>query len=226
MSIGTAVRARLGRFEQPAAEAYRALFINLDDLARQVGVAVPGAARILEIGCGDGSVADRVARTHPHASYLGIDVSAAPGRRYTGPPDRATFATMTSAELRATDPAPFDLVLVVDVLHHVHDHRDRAALLADAVALLAPGGTLLVKEWARGRHPAYVLGAVADRYVSGDRQARFMDRAELSALLAAVPGLAVTATTTVRPWACNVLVAARASGSGGSCGTAPGTAGR
>src|SRR6478735_2842256 len=150
MSIGSTVRARLGRFEQPAAEAYRAVFISLDDLARQVGTAAPHAARILEIGCGDGSVADRVIRTHPHAHYLGVDVSAAPGRRYTGAPDRAAFAAMTAGELRATEPEPFDLVLVVDVLHHVHNDEDRAALLADAAAILAPGGTLLVKEWARG----------------------------------------------------------------------------
>jgi 2-polyprenyl-3-methyl-5-hydroxy-6-metoxy-1,4-benzoquinol methylase len=209
MSIGATVRARLGRFEQPVAEAYRAMFIDLDDLARRVDATAPGARRVLEIGCGDGSVADRVVRTHPRARYLGIDVSASPGRRYTGAPDRATFATMTSGQLRATEPAPFDLVLVVDVLHHVHDVRDRAALLADAAALLAPGGVLLVKEWARGRHPAYFAGAVADRYVSGDRDARFMDRAELSALLAAVPELAVTATASVRPWPCNVLVTAR-----------------
>ena len=210
MSIGTTVRARLGRFEQPAAEAYRAMFISLDDLARQISAAAPDAERILEIGCGDGSVADRVIRTHPHAHYLGVDVSAAPGRRYTGPPDRAAFATTTAGGLRATAPEPFDLVLVVDVLHHVHDEADREALLADAAAMLAPGGTLLVKEWARGRHPAYLAGAVADRYVSGDRQARFMDRAELAALLAvAVPDLVVTATATVRPWPCNVLVTAR-----------------
>ena len=209
MSIGTTVRARLGRFEQPAAEAYRAMFISLDDLARQVGAAAPGAARILEIGCGDGSVADRIARTHPGARYLGIDVSPAPGRRYTGSRERAAFATMTSRELRATEPAPFDLILVVDVLHHMHDDLDRSALLADAAAMLARGGTLVVKEWARSRHPAYVAGAVADRYVSGDRRARFMDRAELAALLAAaVPDLVVTATGSVRPWPCNVLVTA------------------
>jgi 2-polyprenyl-6-hydroxyphenyl methylase/3-demethylubiquinone-9 3-methyltransferase len=210
MSIGTAVRARLGRFEQPVAEAYRAMFIDLDDLARQAGAVAPGARRILEIGCGDGSVADRVVRTHPHARYLGIDVSAAPGRRYTGAPDRATFVTMTSGQLRATEPVPYDLVLVVDVLHHVHDLHDRAALLADAAALLAADGTLVVKEWARGRHPAYFAGAVADRYVSGDRDARFMDRAELSALLAAaVPELAVATSSSVRPWSCNMLVTAR-----------------
>jgi 2-polyprenyl-6-hydroxyphenyl methylase/3-demethylubiquinone-9 3-methyltransferase len=209
MSIGPVVRARLGRFEQPAAEAYRAMFVNLDDLARRVRAAAPAATRILEIGCGDGSVADRITHTHPHARYLGIDVSPAPGRRYTGPPDRAAFAIQTSGELRATGPAPFDLVLVVDVLHHIPDDRDRAALLADAAAMLAAGGTLLVKEWARGWHPAYLAGAVADRYVSGDRQARFMDRRELADLLAAaVPDLPVTATASVRPWACNVLVAA------------------
>jgi len=68
-------------------------------------------------------------------------------------------------------------------------------------------GTVLVKEWERSRHLAYMAGATADRYISGDRQALFMDRAELLRLLdVGAPSLEVGAVTSVRPWACNVLV--------------------
>lgn len=210
MSIGQTVRARLGRFETPAAEAYRAMFISLDDLARQVSQLVPQAARVLEIGCGDGSVADRVSRGYPGAHYVGIDVAPEPGRRYTGDASRAEFHSMTSAELRATDPEPFDLVLVVDVLHHVPADADRVQLVNDAVAMMSPAGTLVVKEWERSRHLGYLAGATADRFISGDRQARFMDAADLRSLLAqGAPDLAVGASATVRPWACNSLTALR-----------------
>ena len=210
MRLGPAVRTRLGRFEQPAAEAYRAMFINLDNFAEQVANAVPKATRVLEIGCGDGSVADRITRTYPNATYVGIDVASDPGRRYTGDRARATFESETSSQLRARNPDPFDLVAVVDVLHHVHEDDDRVQLLQDAVAMLAPDGTLVVKEWARTRQLSYLAGVAADRYISGDRKVRFLDAAELGELIAgAAPELVATGTTTVRPWACNLLVTAR-----------------
>ena len=53
MEIGQSVRARLGRWETPAAELYRSVFINLDDLAATTGRLVPSASWILEIGCGE-----------------------------------------------------------------------------------------------------------------------------------------------------------------------------
>ncbi|HEY7927407.1 MAG TPA: class I SAM-dependent methyltransferase [Candidatus Dormibacteraeota bacterium] len=206
MSIGSAVRTRLGRFETPAAEAYRALFINLDDLADTVARLIPRATRVLEIGCGDGAVADRICRVYRDVEYVGIDVSPNPGRRYTGDRVRATFRSMTSSQLRASAPAPFDLVLIVDVLHHVPAEPDRVRIVADAAAMITPGGTVLVKEWERSRQLSYLLGATCDRFVSGDRAARFMNRDQLTALIAAgAPDLAVVHNASVRPWRCNAL---------------------
>lgn len=211
MSIGAAVRNRLGRLESPATDAYRAIFFSLTDFVSNVRRMVPDANRVLEVGCGDGAVADRISRLYPGAHYTGIDVAPEPGRRYRGDPARATFRSITSGQLRETDPMPFDLVLIVDVLHHVPKNDDRAQILADAAAMMAPGGTVLVKEWERSRHLGYLAGATSDRYVSGDRSARFMDRSELVTLLRiGAPGLVVADFTTVRPWACNSLLALRA----------------
>ena len=109
MGVGETVRRRLGRLEGPAAEAYRSVFINLDDLAETLASLGP-AERILEIGCGDGSVADRLCSVFPQADYLGIDVAAEPGRRFTGDRSRAQFRSMLSSELLVEAQVPWPAV--------------------------------------------------------------------------------------------------------------------
>ena len=211
MSIGPAVRRSLGRFETPAAEAYRRLFFSVDHFASLTRVVAPNAKTVLEIGCGDGSVADRIIGIYPDATYVGIDIAPEPGRRFTGDRRRASFRSMLSSQLRATDPEPFDLVLVVDVLHHVPADSERAELLADAAAMTGSGGTVLVKEWERKYSLSYAAGWASDRYISGDRQVRYMDRDELRAIIAqGASQLEPVGVTTVRPWPCTVVHVLRA----------------
>lgn len=210
MALGPTVRRNLGRLEQPAAETYRQLFFNVDHFAEIVVSWVPHVRRVLEIGCGDGAVADRITAGYPQAEYLGIDVASQPGRRFTGDTTRASFVSCSSSVLRASNPAPYDLVLVVDVLHHIPDDQDRVGVLADAAALCGPGGTIVVKEWERTGSLAYGAGWAADRYISGDAQVRYMTRGELFDLMErGAPDLNRVLTTTVRPWRCNVVHALR-----------------
>lgn len=206
MAIGPTVRRGLGRFEQPAAEAYRKLFFDVDHFGELALILAPRARRILEVGCGDGAVADRVTSIYAQAEYVGIDVAPQPGRRFTGDTSRVTFKSCYSSELRASNAGPFDLILIVDVLHHIPDDQDRVALIDDAAAMLAPGGTIIVKEWERTSGLAYSAGWAADRYVSGDARVRYMAREELFDLMAqGAPDLHRVHTATVRPWRCNVV---------------------
>jgi SAM-dependent methyltransferase len=205
VGIGTAIRHRMGRWEIPAAELYRSCFINLDAFADQLSrLAMP--QRILEVGCGDGALAQRLVGTYPEAEYLGIDVAASAGRLYRGEPSRAVFRTITSAQLRAENPQPFDMVIMVDVLHHIPPAL-RAGVLADVAALTAPAGCFVVKEWASDRPFFGKLGYWADHYVTGDKDVDFMTRDQLRALLAQkLPDFEVVASSTVRPWRENVLL--------------------
>jgi 2-polyprenyl-3-methyl-5-hydroxy-6-metoxy-1,4-benzoquinol methylase len=164
--IGPAVRTRLGRFEIPAADAYRSVFINLEDCAELISSLWP-AQRILEVGCGDGSFAERLLARYPRAEYVGIDISDEPGRLYRGTPGRATFHSIDSSTFRATDPEPFDLVVVVDVVHHV-PHELRRPLLGDVQALTRPGGHYVIKEWEPTRTLTHLACWAADRYITGD----------------------------------------------------------
>ncbi|WP_441245639.1 class I SAM-dependent methyltransferase [Kitasatospora sp. McL0602] len=208
MGITTAVRRRLGKYEIPAAELYRSVFIDLDSLATTL-LSLGKPKRILEIGCGDGAVAERLVGALPDAEYVGIDVMDNPGRLFQGDRGRAEFRSVYSHDLRAEEPALFDLVLVVDVLHHVPPAQ-RDALLRDAEALLAPGGTLIVKEWERRSDLAHLMAYTADKYVSGDKNVVFGDRDELLATVSsALPGLSVFCETRVPPKRNNILFALR-----------------
>ena len=169
VKVGPAIRTRLGRWEIPVADAYRSLFLNLDDCATLIASMWP-AERILEVGCGDGSFGERLLAHYPDSQYLGIDVAGEPGRLFRGDRARATFRSMTSRDLRNESPEPFDLVLLVDVLHHV-PAPGRADLLGDLCALTAPGGHYAVKEWEPTRTPGHYAAWFADRFITGDRVA-------------------------------------------------------
>lgn len=208
MGIGTTIRHRLGRWEIPAADAYRSRFINLDDLADTLA-SLTGPKRILEIGCGDGSFAERLCAVFPDAEYLGIDISPAPGRLFRGDRSRATFRGVLSADLIAEGPAPFDLVAIVDVVHHVPE-RMRVPILRDAATLTAPDGMVAVKDWERGRGLAHVMAYTADRYVSGDKTVRFPSREELRTTIdEGLPGFEVACEARIPPRRNNVLYALR-----------------
>ncbi len=171
MRLGPAVRQRLGRFEEPAAEAYRRPFINLDDLGDSLG-RIPGVDTILEVGAGEGAVASRLTRVFPTATYLGIDIIDNPGRLFRGDQDRAEFASTEVHRLDAD--RLFDLVVLVDVLHHV-PLAERHQVLADAHAHVKPGGHLVVKEWERSRSAGQAAWYVVDRLVGGDPNVRAFD---------------------------------------------------
>lgn len=167
MKLGPAVRTRLGRWEIPAADAYRSVFINLEDCAALLHSLWP-ATRILEIGCGDGSFGERLLARYTEASYVGIDISDTPGRLFRGDASRATFHRISSSDYLATSPGQFDLVVLVDVVHHVPLDM-RRDLLLDLQRLTAPGGHYVVKDWEPTRTLGHYAAYGADRYITGDQ---------------------------------------------------------
>ncbi len=107
------------------------------------------SSRVLEVGCGDGTLALELAE----AGYdvLAIDPVA---------PEGEIFRRTTLEEL--DEPGPFTAVVASRSLHHVHDLD---AGLDRIVALLEPGGLLLVDEFAPdrldARHGRLVVRAAA-----------------------------------------------------------------
>lgn len=132
----------------------------------QVAAALPPSGRILEIGCGHGLFAAYAALSEPGRTLVGVDIDAdkitqaqaAASRASAGWPAEAHGAgqsrsgprlTFEVAESGAVPPGPWDAVAIVDMLYLLPAIEQRR-LLAEAVAELAPGGLLVVKEMGTG----------------------------------------------------------------------------
>ncbi|MFZ0042174.1 MAG: methyltransferase [Solirubrobacteraceae bacterium] len=206
--LGTTVRRRLGPLEPLVSEAYRSRFINLDDFTATVA-SIVSPQRILEIGCGDGSVADRMCRQFPEARYLGVDIAPKPGRLFTGDRGRAEFHSQSSSELIAGNPSPFDLVLLVDVFHHLPE-RLRLPTLRDLDALCAHDGIIIVKDWERAPTIGHLACYISDRYISGDQNVHYDDRSELTrAISDGIPHGELICEARIPPRRNNIMFALR-----------------
>ena len=92
----------------------------------------PVAARILEVGCGDG----RLARALDDLGHQVVAIDPAA-------PEGAIFQAVSLEDF--SDPAGFDAVIASRALHHIHD---LAGGLSKLGRLLVPGGRLILVEHA------------------------------------------------------------------------------
>lgn len=110
----------------------------------RTGALLKPSDSVLELGCGTGTTALRLAGEV--RSYLAADISTgmiaiAEEKLAAGPVASLAFRAAT-AETLAAEPARFDAVLGFSYLHLV---RDLAGTLRSLHALLAPGGVLISK---------------------------------------------------------------------------------
>lgn len=104
-----------------------------------------GAARILEVGCGDGRVAARLADAGHVVVALDAEAAAVASASARGVDARqAVFPDFT-------DDTPFDAVAFTRSLHHIHE---LAAACVRARDLLRPRGCVIVEDWAWNRMDA------------------------------------------------------------------------
>jgi SAM-dependent methyltransferase len=108
------------------------------------------ATSMLDIGCSDGRVAARVAAMLGIADVRGADVQLQP--------DPAIPVTEYDGHSLPFDAATFDLVTIVDVLHHADDPT---AVMGEALRVLTPGGCVVIKDHLRlGAWSNWVLYAM------------------------------------------------------------------
>jgi ubiquinone/menaquinone biosynthesis C-methylase UbiE len=107
----------------------------------------PGA-RILDLGCGPGTLARLVARTCPEAEVVGVEPDPVMGERArrVGGNVRVVAASATALPTDPPFDRPFDVVVSTLMFHHLHPDDKRAAL-GEALRVLAPGGRLVVADW-------------------------------------------------------------------------------
>lgn len=106
----------------------------------------PRAFRVLDIGCGTGTMAGLVARSPWPVSVVGLDYAARmcatadAKARSAGLADRANFVNGDSEHLPFADEA-FDVITCSNSFHHYPHQR---AVVAEMHRLLAPRGRLII----------------------------------------------------------------------------------
>jgi 2-polyprenyl-6-hydroxyphenyl methylase/3-demethylubiquinone-9 3-methyltransferase len=210
MSLGSRVRAAFGPWERPLAAAYRACFVNLghfvDELRKYAN-----PERILEIGCGEGSLTELLAGAFPCATITGIDITPRVGRLFRGDSRRVEFFQVTPGEFAVSHPGSFDLVVICDVIHHV-PWSEHPLLLEQSLRALAPGGMLVLKDWERRMNLGHALCYLSDRWITGDR-VRYRTAAEFRTLLYSVfSDSCIEREWRVGPWMNNVAFIVKPNG--------------
>ena len=149
---GERARANVEAFDLPSARLYdlttgplfESLFARIGE---ETAVAFP-RGELLEIGCGPGRLAARLARRAPELRLTGVDISpdmverASQRAARAGLSERVRFEVGDAAALRFAD-GQFDAVLATFTLHH---WPKPAAGLAEVYRVLKPGGEAWIYE--------------------------------------------------------------------------------
>ncbi len=117
--------------------------------------ALPSAPRILDLGCGSGEIAQRLAARYPAAEIVGIDILAhvveLAADRHRGLAPRVGFETGDAFQLRFPD-GHFDLVVCRHMIQAIPRVGDA---LREMLRVLKPGGWLhlLAEDYGMLRFP-------------------------------------------------------------------------
>jgi len=113
--------------------------------------AVPPQARVLDLGCGAGLFLALLAQRGDLVEGLGVDASRGAIDRAEDMRSRhrhgAVFAFCCQDARTPLPTGPWDVVSLIDVLHHVPPAQ-QAGVVAAAAKVLRPGGLLIIKEMA------------------------------------------------------------------------------
>ena len=111
--------------------------------------------KALDVGCGNGRLAERLEREHRRVQYVGVDAAPELIRiaRAHNAQTRFVAAEFFVGNLAQRDwhlalpRDAFDVVVMLAVLHHLPSFELRATILREARALLKPGGKLILTNW-------------------------------------------------------------------------------
>jgi SAM-dependent methyltransferase len=146
-AFGAEIRAGIAGLNRPAYRHDLATvwLPTMPDVVARLGAAP--AARVLDLGCGEGSSTIALALGYPRIRVLGVDLdpdsvaAARAAAAEAGVADRVEFEVGDAATVAGG--APFDLVTIFEALH---DMGDPVGVLRAARGLLGDGGTIFVAD--------------------------------------------------------------------------------
>lgn len=112
--------------------------------------------RVLDLGCGTGTLVVRLKRKYPAAQIVGLDPDPKALRRAKKKIKRAGVAVQLDegfADELPYDEGTFDRVLSSFMLHHLED-PDREKMLREVLRVLKPAGTFHLLDFAGGEDRA------------------------------------------------------------------------
>jgi 2-polyprenyl-3-methyl-5-hydroxy-6-metoxy-1,4-benzoquinol methylase len=132
---------------------------------------IPDQAGVLDVGCGAGLFISVLARLDRIQSAVGFDADPAAIAAARSVAAKLSESQRFRFEHRNVNEGwpdgRFDVVCLIDVMHHVHPDR-QAELLATAAEHVADGGILLYKDMARRPHWRAIANRVHDLLSAGD----------------------------------------------------------
>lgn len=142
--LGPSMTYSCARFDHPGATLEDAQWSKHELVCRKLGLDLRPGSRLLDIGCGWGSMALHAARHHA-ASVTGVTISAeqlAEGRRRVAEAGLEDRVDLRLADYRELAGERFDAVSSIGMFEHVGARR-AAEYLGHVHRLLVPGGRFL-----------------------------------------------------------------------------------
>ena len=144
------------------------------DSARRVLIeqaALQPGFRVLEVGCGTGSLLMSIKRTHPRVDVTGLDPDPKALARAQRKADAASVTVQLDRGFSDALPYPdasFDRVFSCFMLHHLNGVEEKQQTLREIRRVLKPGGRLHLLDFAPHAEKA---GGLAGRLHSHGRMA-------------------------------------------------------
>ena len=139
------------KFASAFSETRSSAQTRLDRIVAYIG----DAGKALDIGCGNGRLAERLDREGKPIAYVGVDASAdliaiASTRKPSLKNVTAEFYVGDITQSGWTQPladTQFDIAVALAVLHHVPSFDLRCTVLRDIYARLKPNSRLILSNW-------------------------------------------------------------------------------
>jgi tRNA (uracil-5-)-methyltransferase TRM9 len=166
------------KFYSEFAHAFSETRSSAQTRLERIVVQIENDARILDVGCGNGRLAERLEREMRRVNYVGVDASPeliaiAHGHTRLLHSVQAEFHVADITQSNWSAPLArdsFDKIVMLAVLHHVPSLDLRTALLRELHALLKPGGQLIMTNWQFDRNARQQKRIVAWQEVGIDER--------------------------------------------------------